>query len=311
MEDFEHPQHRVWHQWKIKTPSVKNANGTSRNVSPAKAALNWQAENAVAQNQTMKKILKGQEEMSQKVDRRLATTENLIVEVKQRIQKLEKELYTIATTVKEFSVASQQIASKEAERRHLQNQLRLLEGSSSTSTPNPITSPTASSTSYIPRLSPESPFMAPKNTMQSIYVAPPSESFLSNLPMNLQPLPTLEYQPYRAQHPILLNQHLYDMFPKMYHHVIKPRYAQLEPEPPKPTPKPNPMVDPPDPTIGASSKLDMFPIDLAEQPNPISSFLKNLIIAPSLPTINVIDDPESPEDSKSDYSLEMMMHEPM
>lgn len=60
LEDFEHPQQRVRHQWKIKTPSVKNADGTNRQVSPTEATLNWQAENAVAQNQVMRKILKGQ-----------------------------------------------------------------------------------------------------------------------------------------------------------------------------------------------------------------------------------------------------------
>lgn len=67
--------------------------------------------------------------------------------------------------------------------------------------------------------------MAPKNTMQPIYVIPPSESFLSNLPITMQPLSPPEYKPQRAEQPILLNKHLYDMFPKMYHHVIKPRYA--------------------------------------------------------------------------------------
>lgn len=40
--------------------------------------------------------------MAQKVNRRLATTEDLIVEIKQMIQKFERELYTIATTVKNF-----------------------------------------------------------------------------------------------------------------------------------------------------------------------------------------------------------------
>lgn len=106
LEDFEHPKQRVKHRWKIKTPSVKNADSTSRNASPAEAALNWQAKNAVAHNQTMKKILKGQEAMSQAVNRKLSTIEDLILEVKQKIEKLEKELYIIATTVKEFSVAS-------------------------------------------------------------------------------------------------------------------------------------------------------------------------------------------------------------
>lgn len=71
------------------------------------------------------------------------------------------------------------------------------------------------------------------------------------------------------------------------------------------------MVDPPDPTIGASFKPDMFPIAFVNQPNPISSFLKNLTITPPLPTVNTICEPKSSESSDFDLSLTLMMHEPM
>lgn len=181
--------------------------------------------------------------MSQRVDRKLATIEDLIIEVKQRIQKLERELYTIATTIKEFSVASQQIASKEAERRHLQNQLRSLKGSSSSvqpPNPNLITSPVASSPSlYRPS---ESPFVASKHTMQPIYVAPPTESYISNLPSYMQPLSPPEYRHQKAEQPILLNQHLYDMFPKQYHHVLNQGMLNLNLNPPNPSQNPEPRL---------------------------------------------------------------------
>lgn len=290
---------------------MKNADGSPRQVSPAEAALNWQTKNVVAQNHTMRKILKGQEEMTQRVDRRLAIIEYLIIEVKQRIQKLEKELYTIATTVKEFSIASQQITTKGAKRRHLQNQLKSLEGSSSsTKNPNPLSS---SSSSY--RLPPKPLLVKPRNTMQPIHIAPSPEPYMSNLPHYLQPPSPPAYQPQRADQPILLNQHLYDMFPRSYHHVIKPRYAEPELEPIKPKPKPNPRPDPPDPTTGASSKPELFLVDPINQPNPISSFLRSLTVSPQIPTINTIEDlessPKSCSGSQSDSSIELMMQEPM
>lgn len=230
--------------------------------------------------------------MSQAVNRKLSTIEDLILEVRQKIEKLEKELYTIATTVKKFFMASQQIASKEAEMRHLQNQLRSLEESSSSTPPS------------------SSPFMSPKNTLQPIFTPPPTQSFLSNLPMTLQPLPTPSYQSQRAQQPLLLNQHLYDMYSKSYHHVIKPRYATTpvphpETELPKPRPKPKSVVDPPDPTIGASSKPNILPIDLAETLNPITSFLKNLSITPPIAELIIVCESDS---SESDSSLDLLMH---
>lgn len=211
-------------------------------------------------------------------------------------------------------MAFQQIASKEAERHHLQNQLRSLEGSSSSSTqqlnPNPITSPTSSPLSTY-RPPPESPFVAPKHTMQPIYVAPPTESYLLNLPSYMQPLSPPEYRPQKAKQSILLNQHLYDMFSKQYHHVIKPRYAEPEPEPLRPKPKPKTPEEPPDPTIGASSKPGLFVIDPIDQPNPIFSFLKTLTLDPQPPEMNPIESVETSGDLESDSSLELMMQEAM
>ena len=43
IESFEHPQTDTKHVWKIKNPVGTNPDGTKRQVSSAKAALNWQA----------------------------------------------------------------------------------------------------------------------------------------------------------------------------------------------------------------------------------------------------------------------------
>ena len=50
LENFDHPQTNTKHVWKIKNPVRTNSDGTKKQVFSAEAALNWQAENAVAQN---------------------------------------------------------------------------------------------------------------------------------------------------------------------------------------------------------------------------------------------------------------------
>ena len=57
LENFDHPQTNTKHVWKIKNPVGTNYDGTKKQVSSAEAALNWQAENAVAQNKVLSKIL--------------------------------------------------------------------------------------------------------------------------------------------------------------------------------------------------------------------------------------------------------------
>ena len=50
--------------WKIKNPVGTNPDGTKKQVSSAEAALNWQAENGVAQNKVLSKILDNQQKMA-------------------------------------------------------------------------------------------------------------------------------------------------------------------------------------------------------------------------------------------------------
>ena len=57
LENFDHPQTNIKHVWKIKNPVGTNFDGTKKQVSSAEATLNWQAENAVAQNKVLLKIL--------------------------------------------------------------------------------------------------------------------------------------------------------------------------------------------------------------------------------------------------------------
>ena len=60
LESFKHPQTSTKHVWKIKNHVRTNPDGTRRRVSLVEAALNWQAENVVAQNQALSKILDNQ-----------------------------------------------------------------------------------------------------------------------------------------------------------------------------------------------------------------------------------------------------------
>ena len=53
LESFDHPQTNTKHVWKIKNLVGNNPDGTKKQVSLAKATLNWQAENVVAQNHVL------------------------------------------------------------------------------------------------------------------------------------------------------------------------------------------------------------------------------------------------------------------
>ena len=57
LEIFDHSQTKIKHVWKIKNHVGTNPDGTKKQVSSAEVTLNWQAENAMAQNQVLSKIL--------------------------------------------------------------------------------------------------------------------------------------------------------------------------------------------------------------------------------------------------------------
>ncbi|KAK9991732.1 hypothetical protein SO802_026717 [Lithocarpus litseifolius] len=53
LQSFEHPQTSTKHIWKIKNPVGTNPDGIKRHVLSTEEALNWQAENVMAQNQAL------------------------------------------------------------------------------------------------------------------------------------------------------------------------------------------------------------------------------------------------------------------
>ncbi|KAJ9562153.1 hypothetical protein OSB04_007313 [Centaurea solstitialis] len=63
LSPFEITQQRTKHDWKIKTPTTIGPTGQPAQIGPAECTLNWQSENAVAQNKVLKKILTQQSKM--------------------------------------------------------------------------------------------------------------------------------------------------------------------------------------------------------------------------------------------------------
>ena len=78
LESFDHPQTNTKHIWKIKNPVGTNLDGTKKQVSSAEATLNWQAENVVAQNKVLSKILDNQQKMAEVVTHTFSSLNALI-----------------------------------------------------------------------------------------------------------------------------------------------------------------------------------------------------------------------------------------
>ena len=95
----------------------------------AEAALNWQAENVVAQNHVLSKILDNQQKMAVVVTHTFSSSNSLIEDLKKKIKAVEQELATIASTVKDLSISFPLIGQKEKERKQLLLQLQSMEGS--------------------------------------------------------------------------------------------------------------------------------------------------------------------------------------
>ena len=119
LESFDHPQTNTKQIWIIKNPVGTNPDGTKKQVSSAEAALNWQAENAVAQNKALSKILDNQQKMAEAVTHTFSTSNALVQDLKKKIKSVEQELATITSTVKDLSVSFPLIGQKEKERNQL------------------------------------------------------------------------------------------------------------------------------------------------------------------------------------------------
>ena len=86
LEIFKHPQINTKHVWKIKNLVGTNPDGTRRQVSLVEATLNWQAENAMAQNQALSKILDNQQKLAEVVTQTLSSSGYLIDDLKKKNQ---------------------------------------------------------------------------------------------------------------------------------------------------------------------------------------------------------------------------------
>nr|GEU83962.1 putative zinc finger, CCHC-type [Tanacetum cinerariifolium] len=120
---------RTNHDWKIKNPTTIGPTGHANTISPTEATLNWQSENAVAQNKVLVKILSQESMITNSQDylsSRVRSLESIINELRFKIQELHREIIQIirtSPTTQHFSSISQ----KEAEMKNLKNQLQNLE----------------------------------------------------------------------------------------------------------------------------------------------------------------------------------------
>lgn len=70
--------------WKIKNPTSVDSSGQTRQVTAAKPALSWQAENARVQNGVLKQISESQSAISTKVN----VLESAVRKIKEKIKTL-------------------------------------------------------------------------------------------------------------------------------------------------------------------------------------------------------------------------------
>ena len=116
LESFDHPQTNTKHVWKIKNSVGTNLDGTKKQVSSAEVALNWQVENAIAQNKILSKILDNQQRMAEAFTHTFSSSNSLIEDLKKKIKVAEQELAIIVSTVKDLSVSFTLIGQKEKEK---------------------------------------------------------------------------------------------------------------------------------------------------------------------------------------------------
>ncbi|KAK1406173.1 hypothetical protein QVD17_41461 [Tagetes erecta] len=131
LSTFENVQQKARHSWKIENPTTIGANGVQHQITPAEATLNWQSENAVAQNNALRSIIAKQEDLLKSqaaLSNRMTGLEGIIYEIKNKILGIHNELLQMAYNnpgmVSTRSVAQ---TEKEAKMKFLKAQLADLE----------------------------------------------------------------------------------------------------------------------------------------------------------------------------------------
>ena len=215
----------------------------------------------MAQNQVLLKILDNQQKMAEVVTHTFSSSNSLIEDLKKKIKTVEQELATIASIVKDLSASFPLIRQKEKERKQLLIQLQSMEGSQK------------EATQTLP-MHVHMPYQ-PQQLLYKYLSIPLTSPFSSSSPyQNLQPLAMThpDHNPFKPS----------GIFPGITYSAP----LQLEPQA-RPQNEPSPMkkykkslYQPPDPTIGASSRPpDMNMLAMDPNPsNPISSFLKTLTL---------------------------------
>ena len=83
----------------------------------------------MAQNQALLKIVDNQQKLAEVVTQTFSSSESLTNDLKKKIKKVEQELSTIASTVKDMSVSFSLLGQKEKERKQLLSQLQFIKKS--------------------------------------------------------------------------------------------------------------------------------------------------------------------------------------
>ena len=83
----------------------------------------------MAQNQALLKILDNQQKLAEVVTQTFSSFESLTNDLKKKIKKVEQELATIASTIKDMLVSFPFLGQKEKERKHMSTQLQFIEKS--------------------------------------------------------------------------------------------------------------------------------------------------------------------------------------
>ncbi|KAI8530426.1 hypothetical protein RHMOL_Rhmol11G0057200 [Rhododendron molle] len=122
--EYHNPQERTTHRHKVPDSTTILPDGSTKAVSAAEAAINWQSANSLAQNKILQRIANSQQNLENAVHKKLSTLDLLIRYLQQKIQNVHQELLQMAYANQAFSAA---FYHKDAEMKHLKNQLQSLQ----------------------------------------------------------------------------------------------------------------------------------------------------------------------------------------
>ncbi|KAF5785985.1 hypothetical protein HanRHA438_Chr10g0447441 [Helianthus annuus] len=129
LTSFEHTQQKTKHSWKIKNPTTVSATGVPESIIAAEATLNWQSENAVAQNMALNTILAQQDSITkahEDLTSGVQDLEGIMYDIKAKILELHHELLQLVHNSTRPQ-SPQGLQQKEAEMKFLKAQLTVLE----------------------------------------------------------------------------------------------------------------------------------------------------------------------------------------